>query len=113
MRYASPEEVRFKSPIEKHLVVVDPATLFVSGIRAPQPLASYNPDAPGAWTTGLTVYKSEAIDLRLNPQSSAVGAAEALPGFNDGSKEHPADLGAYPVNSELPHYGPRPEKTSP
>lgn len=114
VRYASPEEVRGKSPIEKHLTVVDPATLFLSGIRAPQPAADHNPNAPGyAWTTGFTVYKSESIDLRLNPQSSAVGAAEALPGFNDGSKEHPADLGAYPVNCELPHYGPRPERTSP
>ncbi|MCL2645631.1 MAG: right-handed parallel beta-helix repeat-containing protein [Phycisphaerales bacterium] len=50
----------------------------------------------------------EPVDLRLAPKSPAVGVGEQLPGFTDPAK--PVDLGAYPLGSELPHYGPRSSK---
>ena len=110
-KYAAPQDVRAKAPIEKHVIVIDPANLFASGIKAPDLAPEYDPNAPGySWTTGLNVYKPETIDLRLNPKSGASGTAQPLPGFNAGSESHHADLGAYPVGSDLPHYGPRPEK---
>jgi hypothetical protein len=89
-KYTTPQEARNKAPIEHHVVEVDPATCFASGIQPP--------------IDSRHVYEAAKIDLRLRPGSTAVGAGAKLPGFND---ELGLDLGAYPAGRELPHYGPR------
>ncbi|MCL2645630.1 MAG: right-handed parallel beta-helix repeat-containing protein [Phycisphaerales bacterium] len=102
------EDVRKNSLIEKHLIVVDAANIFASGLKTPEYQPDWKkPEKPQA-TTGLKIYDSKIVDVRLDPKSKAVGAGEKLPGFNDVSK--PVDLGAVPVGGEMPWYGPRPEK---
>ncbi len=58
-------------------------------------------DAPGK------VYAPDAVDLRLQPGSSAIDAGMMLPGVTDGFDGRAPDLGAYELGSALPHYGPR------
>ncbi|HEV3028511.1 MAG TPA: right-handed parallel beta-helix repeat-containing protein, partial [Planctomycetota bacterium] len=93
-RYGTFEEMIAKAPVYRHAVQVDPATLFASGLRAPE-------DAGKAY--------DRTIDLRLNPGSSAIDAGEILPGWNDGFAGKAPDLGAYEFGQDPPRYGPRPE----
>jgi len=58
----------------------------------------------------LNRYDPQDLDLRLKPGCGAIGAGEALEGFGDEAGSAPY-LGAYAPGSELPWYGPRPEKT--
>ncbi len=95
VKYASPEEVRAKCPVERHIINLDPLNLFQNQTRAPQ--------------NDLTVYNPDKLDLRLKPGSSAIDRGEPLPGFNDGYVGHAPDLGAYEYGVEPPHYGPRPD----
>jgi hypothetical protein len=94
-RYATPAEVRAKSPIEKHLVIVDPATAFASGIVPPG--------------KPRTIVDHTTVDVRLKPGSAAIDAGEILPGFSDGFAGKGPDLGAYELGAPLEHYGPREE----
>jgi hypothetical protein len=96
IRYATPAEARASCPIERHCLVLDPATLFEGGTRAPD--------------NELTVYDGAKLDLRLKAGSPAIDAGVYLPGFNDGYRGAAPDLGAYEFGTEPPHYGPRPEK---
>jgi len=102
------EDVRKSSLIEKNLVEVNAANIFASGLKTPEYQADWEKPAKVQATTGLKIYDPKIVDVRLNPKSNAVGAGEKLPGFNDISK--PVDLGAIPLGSEMPHYGPRPVK---
>ncbi len=95
VRYKTIEEVREKAPVYRHAILVDPNT-FASGLGVPA-----NPD---------TQFESAIVDLRLKQNSAAIDAGEPLPGFNDGFTGKAPDLGAHEFGSELPHYGPRPEK---
>lgn len=95
VRYKTIEEVREKAPVYRHAVLVDPNT-FASGLSVPA-----NPD---------TQFENSIVDLRLKKDSAAIDAGEPLPGFNDGFTGKAPDLGAFEFGSELPHYGPRPEK---
>ncbi|MBI3831899.1 MAG: right-handed parallel beta-helix repeat-containing protein [Planctomycetes bacterium] len=96
VKYATPEEIRTKGPVYKHVVVVDPATAFASGAKPP--------DEP------KQQQDLKLNDLRLKEGSAAIDAGEALPGMNDGFAGKAPDLGAYELGEALPHYGPRPEK---
>jgi hypothetical protein len=95
VRYPTWDDMRSKAPVYRHAVVVDPATLFASGIR--EPADAQKP-------------VDHAVDLRLKPGSAAIDAGEPLPGLNDGFTGKAPDLGAYELGQELPWYGPRPEK---
>jgi hypothetical protein len=68
--------------------------------------------ASGAMPPANSVDRSEpsANDLRLADKTAAVDAGYAFPGITDGFTGKAPDLGAYELGSELPHYGPRPEK---
>jgi hypothetical protein len=92
VRYATLEETRQKSPVEKHAVLVDATTTFRSGVQPPSQTADRY---------------SSVLDLRLSVSSAAVDAGEVLPGFNDGFHGRLPDLGAYELGAPLPHYGPR------
>lgn len=96
VKYASPDEIRSKGPVYKHVVVVDPATAFAAGAKPPEDPAKQQ--------------ELKLNDLRLKEGSDAVDAGEALPGINDGFAGKAPDLGAYELGEPLPHYGPRPEK---
>ena len=94
--YKTFEEAKAKAPVEKHAVLVDAATVFAGATTRP---------------TNLNIeYDSAKVDLRLKKGSAACEAGEILPGFNDGFTGKAPSLGAYELGSELPHYGPRPEK---
>jgi hypothetical protein len=93
-RYATLEEVKARAPVYKHAVIVDAATLFTSGLRAPDDQAKR--------------YSRTVNDLRLRPGTKAQDAGQVLPGINDGFAGKAPDLGAYERGSPLPHYGPRP-----
>jgi hypothetical protein len=109
--YSTPEEVRTKGRIERHLTLVDPKTLFASGIQPPTQNPAYDPekDKGHVGTTILNTYPVEKIDLRLKPGCGAVGAGELLDGFGEYPEGKPY-LGAYAPGCELPQYGPRPIK---
>ncbi|HET6251054.1 MAG TPA: right-handed parallel beta-helix repeat-containing protein [Tepidisphaeraceae bacterium] len=92
-RYATVNEVRAKSPIEKHCVIVDPATAFLSGVVPP--------------AKPRTIVDNTKVDVRLKAGSGAIDAGEVLPGFNNGFKGKAPDLGAYEFGDELMQYGPR------
>jgi hypothetical protein len=97
VRYASLQEVKTKAPVYRHAVVVDPATVFASGMRPPA-------DAKQR-------HSSDTVDLRLRAGTAAIDAGEVLPGFNDDFAGKAPDLGAYELGGPLPHYGPRPVDT--
>jgi len=96
VRYATIDDLREKAPVYKHAVLVDAASVFASGVQAPA-------SADTQFEIGLN-------DLRLKAGTAAIDAGVVLPGFNDGFAGKAPDLGAYEFGSELPHYGPRPEK---
>jgi hypothetical protein len=56
------------------------------------------------------LYKPEAFDFRLRPDSAAADAGIRLPNINinDDFTGRAPDLGAYESEQPLPHYGPRP-----
>jgi len=95
VKYATIEDVRAKAPVEKHAVLVDAATAFASGVKAPE-----DPTQKIAISVN---------DLRLKEGTAAIDAGEVQPGFNDGFKDKAPDLGAYEFGADIPHYGPRPE----
>jgi hypothetical protein len=71
--------------------------------------------ARGNFASGLgppwssrTRYRSEKVDLRLDPDSRAVDAGVPLVNFNDGFNGKAPDLGCCELGQPLPHYGPRP-----
>lgn len=96
VRYPTLQDVRAKSPVEKHCVIVDPATALASGVLPP--------------TDPNTVCDPNQADVRLKAGSAAIDAGEVLPGFNNDYKGKAPDLGAYELGAELVHYGPRDEK---
>ena len=77
VRYATLDEVRRKSPVMKHAVLVDAATAFASGAQPPEDVAEQIPNT---------------IDLRLSPRSRAVDAGQPLAGLNDGYRGKAPDL---------------------
>ncbi|MBM3476219.1 MAG: hypothetical protein FJX75_23350 [Armatimonadetes bacterium] len=91
-RYGTFDEMRQTAPVYRHAVLVDPATVFASGVRPPETFERQVPEPP---------------DLRLAPGTTAIDAGESLPGVNDGFAGAAPDLGAYELGAELPHYGPR------
>jgi len=91
--YATIEEVHKRCPIERHCILIDPATAFASGIQPP--------------TDPKSIYNFSTVDLRLKPGCAAIDAGEVLPGFNDGYRGKGPDLGAFELGDDLPHYGPR------
>jgi len=95
-RYATIDEAKAKAPIYHHAVLVEAASGFASKLQVPSNVA--------------TQFENAKIDLRLNAGSAAIDAGEILPGFNDGFTGKAPDLGAYELGSEMPHYGPRPDK---
>ena len=95
VRYSSLADVKARAPVYKHAVIVDPATVFASGIRAPAD--SKQPLDPSR------------NDLRLKAGTAAIDAGEILPGMNDGFTGKAPGLGAYEFGVPLPHYGPRAE----
>jgi hypothetical protein len=91
VRYPTLAQVKAKSPVYRHAVIVDPATAFASGIRPPvDTKRSFDP-----------------VDLRPSATSAAIDAGAVLPGLNDDFAGRAPDLGAYELGSPLPHYGPR------
>ena len=75
---------------------VDPRTLCASGLLPPD-----NP---------ATAYRNDRIDARLKAGSDAVDKGVYLPNFSDGFQGQAADLGAFELGDDLPHYGPRPRR---
>lgn len=90
-RYATIEDVRTKSPVEKHSVLVDAASAFASGVTPPQ--SDKKQLAPP--------------DLRLAPSTAAIDVGQVLPNFNDDFTGRAPDLGALELDKPVPHYGPR------
>ncbi|MGD0093671.1 MAG: hypothetical protein ABSE73_27490, partial [Planctomycetota bacterium] len=89
-RYATLNDVKARAQVYKHAVLVEVQSAFAAGVKPPE-------DEKAQYATSLN-------DLRLKAGSSAVGAGEFLPGFDDGGAP---DLGACKSGCELPHYGPR------
>jgi hypothetical protein len=54
------------------------------------------------------LYKAEAFDFRIKPDSAAVDRGVVLPNVTDGFAGKAPDLGALEVGQAVPHYGPRP-----
>jgi hypothetical protein len=96
VKYNTVDDVRSKAPIYKHLVLVDAATAFASGVKPPE--------------SDKSQVDRTTIDLRLSPKSAAVNAGQSIPGMNDGFAGTAPDLGAYEVGQPIPHYGPRDSK---
>ncbi len=94
VRYPTLNDVRKRSPAQKHAVLVDAATAFASAARAPEDVAKVMP---------------YTIDLRPAARSSTIDGGQPVPGFNDGFRGRAPDLGAYELGDPLPHYGPRQE----
>jgi hypothetical protein len=92
VRYATLKDIRSQSPVLKHSVLMDTATPFASGARAPEDITRQSPST---------------IDLRLAPRSGAIDAGQIVSGLNDGFHGKTPDLGAYELGDSLPHYGPR------
>jgi hypothetical protein len=93
--YETFDDMVKKSPIEKHAVMVDPATAFASGIKQP--------------ADEKTQYDIQVNDLRLKEGCAAIDAGAVLPNINDGFQGKAPDIGAFELGEPLPHYGPRPE----
>jgi hypothetical protein len=93
VKYPMFEKMKQDAPIYHHAVLVDAATTFASGVRAPE--------------TEKKAIDRNATDVRLASTSAAVDAGEVLPGFNDGFSGKAPDLGAYELGAPMPHYGPR------
>ena len=80
-----------KATGEKHAVLVD-LNVFNPGVEFPNP----------------AIPEREPADLRLRPGCAAVDAGVFIPGVTDNFSGKAPDLGAYELDGELPHYGPRP-----
>lgn len=93
VRYPTPEAVRARAPVYRHIVRVNPQTVFADGTQPPDDLTKQ--------------FVPTAHDLRLGGGSEAIDAGDLLPGINDGYAGNAPDLGAYEYGSSLPHYGPR------
>ena len=93
-RYPTLQAVKDKAPVYHHLVLVDPATAFASGIKQPADEKTQFPNT---------------TDLRPVAGSAAIDAGQVLPSFNDDFAGKAPDLGAYELGQPVPHYGPRPE----
>ncbi len=90
--YASPEELRRKGEVYRHIVTLDPTTTFKDGLRPPaNDLASHDPNA---------------LLFTLDPSGQAIDAGQALPGLNDGFLGQAPDLGAIEAGASPPKYGP-------
>lgn len=98
VKYNTPDDVREKCPVYKHIITLDAATLFASGLKAPD--------------SNQKVFEPAKIDLRLKEGSPAIDAGEVLPNFNDGFAGKAPDLGALEFGQEPPFYGIRPETPS-
>jgi hypothetical protein len=85
--------MKAKSPVYHHATLLDPATLFASGVTPPE-------DADKQFETSIN-------DLRLKSGTPALDAGAVIPGFNEGYSGKAPDLGAYEAGSPMPHYGPR------
>jgi hypothetical protein len=94
-RYATLQDVKAKAPVYRHAVLVDPESVFESGLKAP-------PDPDREYDRQYSV--------KLKPGTAAIDAGEILPGFNDGFAGKAPDLGALEAGGAPPSYGPRPEK---
>src|SRR4030095_15395996 len=57
-----------------------------------------------------TLYKPANFDFRLREGSAAVDAGVRLTGINDDFTGKAPDLGAYEVETPMPHYGVREER---
>jgi hypothetical protein len=82
-----------RTPIYRHAVLVDPATVFASSIQRPE-----------AWAA---THHCSQVDLRLEEGTAALDAGQALPGSSDGYRRQARDLGAYEPGDPLQHYGPQ------
>jgi len=92
-RYDTMDEASKSSGAYRHIVNVDPVTLFATGLLPPQD-ANVLIDPPPS--------------LQLAPASGAVDAGAPLPGINTGFTGKAPDLGAIELGSPPIHYGPRP-----
>lgn len=95
-RYPTLEDAARRAPVYRRAVRVDPATAFRS-VRPPK--------------TAKTQLPIEANDLRLAERSAAIDAGVPMANVNDDFQGQAPDLGAYELGQELPHYGPRPERS--
>ena len=95
VRYATMAEVRKTAPAYRHVVRVEAAGLFLSGLKPPADVKKK--------------FDVKTNDLRLKAGSKAIDAGAVLPNINDGYQGKAPDLGAYELGGKLPHYGPRPE----
>jgi len=93
VRYGNFGEVKQRAPVYRNAVLVGRASPFASGIAAPGDVK--------------TQFDCRKIDLRLKAIGAAIDAGQVLPGFNDEFTGKGPDLGAYELDAELPHYGPR------
>jgi len=108
--FATPEEVKKNGTIERNLILLDPAKVFLSGLLPPTVNSNYDgKTAVGHGTLDLQQYDPTKIDVRLKPDGGAVGVGEKLAGYGD-APNTPAYLGAIAPGEEMPHYGPREEK---
>jgi len=76
---------------EKHAVLVD-MSVFKAAVEFPDP----------------AIPEREPPDLRLKPGSAAVDAGLFIPNVTDNFSGRAPDLGAYELDRDIPHYGPRP-----
>jgi len=95
-RYEDMKAMQESGVAYRHVIRVDPAGLFASGIKPPEKVA--------------TQFDVRTNDLRLSKSNAAIDAGVALPNLNDGHRGAAPDLGAYELGADLPHYGPRPLK---
>ena len=93
-RYPTMAAARQRAPVYRHVVRVDPATLFRAGLRPP--------------TDPRKQFGIAANDLRLKAGGDAIDKGVVLPNVNDGHAGAAPDLGAHELGRALPHYGPRP-----
>lgn len=92
-RFPTIDALRASGALERHAVLVDPATAFASGARPPSDFKKQLPVARN--------------DLRLRRGTAAIDAGQRLPNINDGFTGRAPDLGAYELGQPLPRYGPR------
>jgi hypothetical protein len=96
VKYETLAEVRSNCPVERHCILLDPKTVFQSGVQPPD--------------DNKKVFEIKLNDLRLKDGCGAMDAGEVLPGFNSGFSGKAPDLGAYEFGTQAPYYGIRAEK---
>ncbi len=92
-RFATLEDFRTKSGIERHATFLGADPRFASGVKAPVDVKIR--------------YPLKVNDLRLAAGSQAIDAGAFLPNIDDGFTGQAPELGAYEYGKALPHYGPR------